>query len=207
LSLLKNLLLVAGLTLATSAHSQPIIDYDAMPNPVQTALTDLDGDGELEATSVFALNDRYDIVTIRPFENRGDRDFDAAFVVPINQSDFDTLEIQANGNLRIYWGCFACGRYHSTSSVTVDARDGEIKVIGYDDSYADRIYAAVITCSVNLLTGDAIVQADDVDKQVLTTNERSYPLSALSTATFPQVCRSAYARYDEDFMVQNYPDG
>ena len=88
----------------------------------------------------------------------------------------------------------------------VDAQDGQLRVIGFDDSYADRIFAAVITCSVNLLNGDTIVEAIDVEKLNLTTDERSYSLAALPEDPLPQVCRSAYARYDDDFMTRNYPD-
>ena len=204
---LKYLLLVAGLILATSVGSQPVIDYDGMPDPVQTVEIDLDGDGEFETASAYTLNDRFDVVTIRPSENGGDRDFDAAFVVPINLFDEDTLEALPNGNLNIHWGCFACGRYHSHSSVTVDARDGTLQVIGYDNSYADRMFAAVITCSVNLLTGDAIVEAIEVERHALTTDARSFPLNELSDAPLPQVCSTAYDRYDDDFMAKNYPEG
>lgn len=198
-------MLVAGLTLATSVGSQPIIDYDAMPDPVQTVEIDLDGDGEAEIASAYTLNDRYSVVTIRPPENRGDYDYDTAFITPINLSDFDTLEALPNGNLRIHWGCFACGRYHSSSSVTLDARGGEVEVIGYDDSYADRIFAAVVTCSVNFLTGDAIVEAIEVERRVLKTDESSFPLNELVDAPLPQVCSDAYGRYDDDFMTKHYP--
>ncbi len=85
-------MLVAGLTLATSVGSQPIIDYDAMPDPMQTVEIDLDGDSAPEIASAYTLNDRFSIVTIRPPERGGDRDFDAAFIVPINLFDEDTLE-------------------------------------------------------------------------------------------------------------------
>ena len=203
----RHLLLVAGLTLATSVQSQPVIDYDTMPDPVQSVEIDLDGDGAPEIASAYTLNDRYSVVTIRPPESGGDYDFDTAFITPINLSDFDTLEVLQNGNLRVHWGCFACGRYHSSSSVIVDARDGVLQVIGYDDSYADRIFAAVITCSVNLLTGAAIVEAIDVERRNLTTDERSFALSELRDVSLPLVCRSAYERYDDDFMAKNYPEG
>ena len=203
----RHLLLVAGLTLATSVQSQPVIDYDTMPDPVQSVEIDLDGDGAPEIASAYTLNDRYSVVTIRPPERGGDYDFDTAFITPINLSDFDTLEVLQNGNLRVHWGCFACGRYHSSRSVIVDARAGVLQVIGYDDSYADRIFAAVITCSVNLLTGAAIVEAIDVERRNLTTDERSFALSELRDASLPLVCRSAYERYDDDFMAKNYPEG
>ena len=202
---LRNLLLAAGIFLATNTQAQPVIDYDAMPTPKQTIQTDLDGDSLLETVSAYALNDHFDVITIRFAEDNGDWDFDSAFIVPINLSDSDSLEAMPNGNLRIHWGCFACGRYHSQSSVVVEARNTDMQVIGYDNIYADRLFAAVITCSVNLLTGDTIVEAMDVEKLNLTTDERSYPLSALSEAPLPQVCSTAFERYDDDFMAQNYP--
>ncbi|SMX39181.1 hypothetical protein OCA8868_01874 [Octadecabacter ascidiaceicola] len=200
-------MLVAGLTLATSAQSQPIIDFDAMPEPYQTVEIDLDGDGTSEVASAFTLNDRFGIVTIRPPETGGNWNIDAAFVVPINLSDFDTLEALPNGNLRIHWGCFACGRTHNHRSVTVDWRDDIAQVIGYDDTYADRLFAAVFSCSVNFLTGDAIVVADDIDEtRELATDTRSYPLSDLGDGHLPQVCSTAYERYNDDFMHEHFSD-
>ena len=197
-------MLAAGIFLATGALAQPSIDYDAMPTPKQTLDIDLDGDGLLETASAFALNDHFDVLTIRFAVDNGDWDFNSAFIVPINLSDFDSLEALPNGNLRINWGCFACGRYHIKSSIVVDSRDGQVQVIGFENSYADRIYAAVITCSVNLLNGDTIVEAVDVETLNLSTHERSYPLSALPEDPLPQVCTKAHARYDDDFMSQHY---
>lgn len=201
-----SLTLAAGITLAASAIAQPVIDENALPAPRQSVEIDLDGDGRTETASVYSLNDKYDVITIRAAAANGDFDFDEGFVLPINLADSDSLYALPNGNLRITWGCLACGRYHTQSSVTVDAHGGEIQVIGYDDTYADRLFAAVFSCSVNLLTGDVIVEADAIEQRTLTTDARSYPLADLRTSALPQVCVAAYARYDDNFMAKNFPD-
>lgn len=190
---------VAAALAATCISAQPIIDYDAMPTPRQTIQADLNNDGMPETISVFGLNDTFDVITI------DDRYPRQAFIVPINLSDFQSLEIAANGNLLVNYGCFACGRTHSHTTLTIRLQDDTLQVIGYDHSYADRLFAAVMDCSVNLLTGDAIVRSIDVDTQQLSTPERAYPVRDIIARAGPQICTDGFARYDDDFLRENYP--
>ena len=83
--------------------------------------------------------------------------------MPINLFGDDTLVALPNGNLGAASPALA-------STATVRSRwtreTRTLQVIVYDNSYVDRIFAAVITCSVNLLTGDTIVEAIDVERRV-----------------------------------------
>ncbi|MBM2575106.1 hypothetical protein JQC91_02205 [Jannaschia sp. Os4] len=176
-----------------------MIDRDALPRPRASVEVDLDGDGRPETAAVYALDDAHDVVTVR-----GDGLL-AAFATPINLSDSPSLERMGNGNLRVSWGCFACGRTHATVSVVIDLRDGALRVIGWDWSLLDRIHAAALTCSANLLTGAVIVEAVGVDRQDLSTGERDRPVATLAEQRAPDACTEGLARYDDAYLARHFP--
>ncbi len=85
-----------------------------------------------------------------------------------------SLDQTESGALRLHWGCFACGRTHHHMQVTLRFNGDQLEVIGYDVSYADRLNATVFTCSINLLTGDAMITAGESDIRHLNTPDRPF---------------------------------
>ena len=194
------MILVVASFAATNALAQPVIDETLFPIPRQTMTLDLNGDGSAEEISVTPLNLDFDVVAISGIYPP------IAFVAPINLSDTPSLQRAPNGNLLVASGCFACGRYHTQTTLTIDWRDEELRVIGVDHTYADRLHAIVVDCSVNLLTGDAIIRAIGIDEQRLTSPERSYAVSDILERPLPEACLRGFARYDDDFMADNTAD-
>ncbi|MGB0959986.1 MAG: hypothetical protein ACPGVK_07015 [Halocynthiibacter sp.] len=193
---------VAAIFAATSVFAQPVIDTALFPKPRQVLMLDVNGNGQLDRLSITPLNSTFDVLT---YDNGPPPDFwdESAFIVPINLTDSDSLVAGQNGTFTLNWGCFACGRYHSHEALTLRLQEKKIHVIGYDYHYADRFYAAVMSCSVNFLTGDAIVTADDVETITLTTAERALPLSEYAFETTPEACK-ALDQFDDAFLKKHF---
>ena len=185
--------------------AQPVFDSEAFPQPRQQVSTDLDGDGIPDRVLVYALNRSFDILSYELGYGRGEFGEREAFIVPINLSDSDSLALLPNGNFTLTWGCFACGRYHTHISLTLRLENDRFQVIGYDQVYADRMYAAVFSCSVNYLTGKAVVEADDVEQVALTTPERATDLQGYVWENTPKAC-DALRKYDDAFMERHFAD-
>lgn len=194
---------MAAIFVATISSAQPIIDTDTFPTPKETVFTSLGDEAQQYRFQSFALNDSFDIITFDHVHSSGNIFAHDAFIAPINLGEEPSLIVMQNGNVRVSWGCFACGRYHSISSVTLSLKQDQLHVIGYDHSYADRLYAAVFSCSVNFLTGKAIIQADDIETRHLTTNETTYSVKNLSNVPAPAVC-DALDDYDHDFLEKHF---
>ncbi|MBT2130561.1 hypothetical protein [Aliiroseovarius lamellibrachiae] len=188
-----------------AGFTQPIFDDEAFPKPRQALSTDLDGDGTPDRVLVYALNRSFDILSYELGYGGGDFGEREAFIVPVNLSDFDSLALLPNGNVTLTWGCFACGRYHTHISLTLRLDQDRLQVIGYDQYYADRIYAAVFSCSVNLITGKAVVEADDIEQVLLTTPERATHLQDYRFESTPKAC-DALRKYDDAFMEEHFGD-
>lgn len=207
---LKNTWYVAALVAATAvfglrATAQPIIDESLFPAAKETLLVDVTGDGVPDRFDAFALNRSVDVVSFS-IGYDGEEFFDrTTLLLPINLADSDSFIALENGSVQLSWGCFACGRYHSQSSVTVAWRDDGLRVVGFDYAVVDRIFAAVISCSVNLLNGKALVAAEDADVQNLSTSDRAFSLEALPLDYSPEVC-GAINKYDDKFMEKHFGD-
>ena len=199
------ILTFATLIFARAGFAQPIFDDEAFPQPRQKISTDLNGDDIPDQVLVYALNRSFDILSYELGYGGGDFGEGEAFIVPINLSDFDSLALLPNGNVTLTWGCFACGRYHTRISRTLRLDKDRLQVIGYDQVYADRIYAAVFSCSVNLITGDAVVEADDVERITLTTPDRMSHLQDYVWESTPKAC-DALRKYDDAFMEEHFRD-
>jgi len=194
---------VAAAFAATFVSAQPVIDTSLFPEPKQVLLADLTGDGVDDKLQIFPLNERFDVLSFAIGSGTRFRD-EEAIILPINLSEWDSLEQLPNGNIAIHWGCFACGRTHDHYSVTVRYEDYQLQIIGYDTSYADRLYAAVFTCSVNFLSGRAIVKAVGVEKLELPSAIRPVPLAEFDFSHHPPAC-DALQRYDEAFLEEHFP--
>lgn len=196
---------VFGLSISSAhfSNAQPVFDEDSFPPPREQILVDLDGDGTSDRVLVYALNKSYNILSYELGLSSGGFDEREAFVVPVNMSDSDSLTQSNNGNVILNWGCFACGRYHSQTSLSLRLENGRLQVIGYDHVFADRIYAAVFSCSVNFITGDAVVEADDVELLMLSTPERTQPLRNYDWQAAPRAC-DALDKYDDAFNEEHF---
>lgn len=188
-----------------AGFAQPIFDEEAFPQPRQEVSTDLDGDGTPDRVLVYALNRSFDILSYELGYGGGGFGEREAFIVPVNMSDFDSLSLLPNGNVTLTWGCFACGRYHSHTSLTLRLAKDRFQVIGYDQLYADRMYAAVFSCSVNFLTGEVVVEADDVERIMLETPERATNLQDYVFESTPKAC-GVLRKYDDAFMEMHFGD-
>ena len=194
---------VAAVFAATFVCAQPVIDTSLFPQPTQVLLADLTGDGQDDKLQIFPLNERFDVLSFST--GSGSRFWDnAAIILPINLSDWDSLEQLPNGNIAIHWGCLACGRTHSHFSITIRYTDYHLQVIGYDVTYADRLYAAVFTCSVNFLNGRAILQAVEVEKLELRSTQTPVALTQFDFDKQPTACEGL-KRYDDAFLDEHYP--
>lgn len=195
--------LATSLFSVQSSHAQPVFDPDRFPDPREQILVDLNGDGTPDRVLVYALNRSYDILTYELGFGSGSFDEREAFVVPVNMSDSDSLGLSGTGNVVLTWGCFACGRYHSQTSVTLRLENDRFQVIGYDHTHADRIYAAVFSCSVNFITGDAVIEADDIERLTRSTPERSQPLRNYAWQAAPRAC-DVLDKYDDAFKERHF---
>ncbi len=188
-----------------ASFAQPIFEDETFPRPRQQVSIDLDGDGTPDRVLVYALNRSFDILSYELGYGADDFGEREAFIVPVNRSDFDSLALLPNGNVTLTWGCFACGRYHSHTSLTLRLMNDHLQVIGYDHTYADRMFAAVFSCSVNLITGKTIIEADDVERIVLKTPERTTHLKDYDFDSTPKAC-GALRKYDDAFMEEHLGD-
>lgn len=64
------------------------------------------------------------------------------------------LEVAGNGSLRLNQEWIAAGRDAWDSTLTIAARDGELRVAGWTRRSWDRITASTVSCDWNLLTGN-----------------------------------------------------
>ncbi|MGB1234355.1 MAG: hypothetical protein ACPG5U_01320 [Planktomarina sp.] len=207
--MLKRLTLLGAILAGVApATAQPIIDYDRFPTPYISAPISDPKTGDTYQLSAIALNGSVEAVMLQDVHDGVAGFVEGTYLIPLNLSDASTLETRINGSVAISWGCFACGRSHSRTTATVAFRDGTLKVVGYDHVYVDRMVPAVISCSVNLLNGRFVIEADDKDRQTGNGTDRAYPMQSLTyDAGFkaPQAC-DRMQKYDEDWLDQNYPD-
>jgi hypothetical protein len=193
--------------IAQPVFSQPMFHDTSFNSPRETLLVDFDGDHIQDRFQVFSLNDYFDVLTFDKGVITGQQDefdVDSAYILPANLSDFETVQKLPNGSISLGWGCFACGRNHSHYSVTIALKNDQLTVIGYDQTIIDRIYAAALTCSINYLTGKVVIEAIDVEKVKLKTNELPQPLQLYPFEMAPTAC-GGLAKYDDDFLTKHFP--
>ncbi len=107
---------------------------------------------------------------------------------PANEPYFETLPTGAIliGEL----GCFACGRYHTMRSVTIAERGGDWTLIGFTESWVDRLgpWRGAV-CDVNLAISAADIQLAERPKQRFAAPEDGMvPLADLTDGYRPQIC-------------------
>lgn len=195
--------LVAALCVATGSQAQPLYDPLHQTLAPQELLIDLDGDGRTDRLRAAPLDQQSQTLTA---EIAGTNGFELreTLIIPANYADTDTLEILPNGSLKVSWGCFACGRSHLLQAATLRWSEPGLQVIGYDYEYVDRIFGAALSCSVNLLTGRALIEAHGVERQERTADLRALPAQDFDWEQGPPIC-AALERYDDSFLEQHYP--
>ncbi|WP_039018967.1 hypothetical protein [Halocynthiibacter namhaensis] len=198
-----SILTVAAVFAATFVSAQPIITADLFPKPQQVLLADLTGDGVDDKLQIYALNERFDVLSFAVSYGGRFRDNEAV-ILPINLSDLDSLERLPNGNIAIHWGCFACGRTHSHHSITIRYHNLQLQVIGYDFTSVDRIFAAAFSCSVNFLNGRAVIKAIEVDSREVPASAVPVSLAQFDFRRQPIAC-DALDQYDDVFLEKHFP--
>lgn len=188
-------------TVGQAVCAQPLIQEDRIPSPWIEVIGDVNADGHEDRLRSTPLNQYTDIISIELGRAYGLSDTadmpDHIIAIPTNWSDFDSIERTSHSSFTISTGCFACGRYHSHIAYHIAYRNDHFVVAGYTKTAADRNYATVETCDVNLLTGKADIDFED-ETQHHTIQDRSFMIEDLTPEYTPQICQKL-DQFDDAF--------
>ncbi|MGV6840425.1 MAG: hypothetical protein ACWA40_09560 [Planktomarina sp.] len=206
--MLRILPILLALSWGQACLAQPIVDHDRIPSPWIEVIGDVNGDGQDDRLTSTPLNRYTDIIAIElggayGLSNTADIP-NHVIAMPANWSDFESIELRSNTSFTLRTGCFACGRTHSRIDFHIAYRGGQFIVAGYSQSTADRIFATVEICDVNLLTGVANVQFEDIVQRYETT-DRSFAMMDLKPDYTPQICQKL-DQFDDIFKESYIKD-